>query len=83
MMRLLFMPSLMEICWDLLRFTHGFKLRGVAIEKRHELLWFMDGRDGGISHADQSVSPVSRLQLPARSGFTTRLRLPKWRECCD
>ena len=32
--RLPFMPSLMEICWDLLRFTHGFGFRGVPIEKR-------------------------------------------------
>jgi hypothetical protein len=26
----------MEICWDLLRFTHGFRLCGVAIEKQQE-----------------------------------------------
>src|SRR5262249_18494910 len=34
--RLLLMPSLMEICLDLLGFTHGFRLRGVAIEKRQD-----------------------------------------------
>ena len=34
--RLLFMPSLMKICRDLLGFTHGFRLRGVAIEKRQD-----------------------------------------------
>jgi hypothetical protein len=77
----------MEICWDLLGFTHGFRLRGVAIEK-WRLKAIMDGRGGEVElvmhitalppsrASSYRRGPVSRhaREIVRRSGENTAMR---------